>query len=67
MRRIRVMPVLLLRGAGFVKTRKFSNPTYLGDPINILKIFNEKEVDEVVILDIDATIDAAGYVLNQLA
>jgi cyclase len=57
MRRIRVIPILLLRSAGFVKTQKFSNPTYLGDPINILKIFNDKEVDEVVILDINATIE----------
>jgi imidazole glycerol-phosphate synthase subunit HisF len=51
----RVIPCLLLRNNGLVKTIKFSNPVYLGDPINTIKIFNEKEVDELVFLDIDAT------------
>ncbi len=51
----RIIPCLLLSGNGFVKTKKFKNPTYLGDPINIVHIFNEKEVDEIVILDIDAS------------
>jgi cyclase len=51
----RIIPCLLLKGAGFYKTTGFKNPVYLGDPLNILKIFNEKEVDEVAILDIDAT------------
>lgn len=51
----RAIPCLLLKGSGFVKTRKFANPSYLGDPINIIKLFNDKEVDELVILDIDAT------------
>lgn len=67
MRRIRVIPVLLLRGAGFVKTHQFSNPTYLGDPINILKIYNDKEVDEVVILDINATIENRSIQYDLLA
>lgn len=53
--RTRVIPCLLLKGSGFYKTIKFKNPTYLGDPINILRIFNEKEVDEIMILDIGAT------------
>jgi len=53
----RVIPCLLLRRSGLVKTVKFKNPKYLGDPINIVKIFNEKEVDELVVLDITATID----------
>lgn len=53
----RVIPVLLLKGRGFVKTTNFKNPVYLGDPINIVKIFNEKEVDEIVILDIAASIE----------
>ena len=57
MLKTRVIPCLLLRGAGFVKTTKFQKPVYLGDPINILKIFNEKEVDEVVVLDISATVE----------
>jgi len=53
--RTRVIPSLLLRGQGLVKTVKFKNPTYLGDPINIVKIFNDKEVDELTFLDITAT------------
>ena len=52
---IRVMPCLLLRGTGLVKTVGFKDPTYLGDPRNVMKIFNEKEVDELVLLDITAT------------
>lgn len=51
----RMIPTLLLSGDGFYKTTKFKNPVYLGDPLNILKIFNEKEVDELLILDIAAT------------
>ncbi|MGV8058418.1 MAG: AglZ/HisF2 family acetamidino modification protein [Smithellaceae bacterium] len=56
MLRTRVIPCLLLRGNGFYKTTKFKNPVYLGDPINILKIFNDKEVDEILVLDIGATL-----------
>jgi imidazole glycerol-phosphate synthase subunit HisF len=55
MRRVRVIPVLLMQDGGLVKTVKFKDPTYVGDPINAVKIFNEKEIDEIVILDIDAT------------
>jgi cyclase len=55
MNRIRVIPVLLLQNKGLVKTINFKNPTYIGDPINAVKIFNEKEVDELVFLDIEAT------------
>lgn len=47
----RVIPCLLLKDGGLVKTVKFSNPVYIGDPINAVKIFNEKEVDELVLLD----------------
>lgn len=54
---VRVMPCLLLRGTGLVKTVRFSDPTYLGDPRNAIKIFNEKEVDELVLLDIMATFE----------
>ena len=54
--RPRVMPVLLLQDKGLVKTEKFKSPKYVGDPINAVKIFNEKEVDELVFLDIDASI-----------
>ena len=56
MRRIRVIPTLLIdSNSGLVKTIKFGKRTYLGDPINAVKIFNEKEVDELVLLDIDAS------------
>jgi imidazole glycerol-phosphate synthase subunit HisF len=53
--RPRVIPALLLKGQGLVKTVKFKDPKYLGDPINIVKIFNDKEVDELIFLDITAT------------
>lgn len=55
MRRVRIIPVLTLQNEKLVKTIRFKNPTYIGDPINAVKIFNEKEVDEIVILDITAT------------
>jgi len=51
----RVIPCLLLRNNGLVKTVKFKDSTYIGDPINAIKIFNEKEVDELIFLDIDAS------------
>jgi len=52
----RVIPCLLLKNLGLVKTVKFRDPKYLGDPINIVKIFNDKEVDELIFLDITATV-----------
>jgi cyclase len=51
----RVIPVLLLKGKGLVKTVKFDRPKYIGDPINAVKLFNDKETDELVFLDIDAS------------
>ena len=51
----RVIPCLLLRRGGLVKTIKFADPKYVGDPINAVRIFNEKEVDELVLLDIEAS------------
>ena len=57
MKRIRVIPTLLLKDQGLYKTIKFKNPTYVGDPINAVKIFNEKEADELCFLDITATIE----------
>jgi cyclase len=54
MLRARVIPCLLLRNSGLVKTIRFNDPKYVGDPINAVKIFNEKEVDELVLLDIEA-------------
>ncbi|WP_027906861.1 AglZ/HisF2 family acetamidino modification protein [Pseudomonas taiwanensis] len=53
--RRRVIPCLLLKARGLVKTVKFKDPKYVGDPINAVRIFNEKEVDELVLLDIDAS------------
>jgi len=50
----RVIPVLLLRNKGLVKTVRFDKSKYIGDPINAVKLFNDKEVDELVFLDIDA-------------
>jgi cyclase len=55
MLRPRIIPSLLLQDGGLVKTINFKNPKYVGDPINAVKIFNEKEVDELAIFDIDAT------------
>jgi cyclase len=46
---------LLVKDGGLVKTVRFGNPKYVGDPINAVRIFNEKEVDELVVLDIDAS------------
>lgn len=60
MNKTRVIPVLLLRGQGLVKTVNFKTPKYIGDPINAIRIFNEKEVDELVFLDITATVENRG-------
>ena len=56
MLRPRIIPCLLVKDKGLVKTVGFSDPKYVGDPINAVKIFNEKGVDELVVLDIDATV-----------
>jgi cyclase len=56
MLRPRIIPCLLVKNNGLVKTIKFANPKYVGDPINAVKIFNEKEVDELIVLNIDATV-----------
>lgn len=53
--RHRIIPVLLLKDGGLYKTTKFGKPSYVGDPINAVKIFNEKEVDELIVIDIEAT------------
>ena len=55
MLRSRIIPCLLISQKGLVKTLKFEKPKYVGDPINAVKIFNEKKVDELIILDIDAS------------
>ncbi|MBB2777137.1 UNVERIFIED_ORG: cyclase [Comamonas terrigena] len=67
MNKTRVIPVLLLRGKGLVKTVKFKEPKYIGDPINSVRIFNEKEVDELVFLDIMATPEGRGPDFELLA
>jgi cyclase len=60
MLRNRIIPSLLIANKRLVKTKKFKNPIYLGDPINAIKIFNEKHADELVILDITASIHKQG-------
>ena len=65
-KRTRVIPSLLLKHQGFYKTEKFQNPIYLGEPINILKIFNDKKVDEICVLDIGATLEGTRPQLKYL-
>jgi cyclase len=64
MLRSRIIPCLLVHNKGLVKTVQFKNPKYVGDPINAVKIFNEKEVDELIVLDIDATAEGRGPDFN---
>lgn len=56
----RLIPCLLVQSGGIYKTVKFKAPTYLGDPVNAVKIFSDKEADEIVILDIEATPSGNG-------
>jgi cyclase len=56
MLRPRIIPCLLVHKGGLVKTRGFKDPKYVGDPINAVRIFNEKEADELMVLNIDATV-----------
>jgi cyclase len=56
MLRPRITPCLLVKNGGLVKTINFGNPKYVGDPINAVRIFNEKEVDEIMVVDIDASV-----------
>lgn len=67
MLRPRIIPCLLVRDKGLVKTVQFGESKYVGDPLNAVRIFNEKEVDELIVLDIDATIrgDEPNYELIQ--
>jgi cyclase len=55
MRRTRLIPVLLIHQGGIYKTSKFKNAVYIGDPINTIRLLNDMEVDEIVVLDIDAS------------
>jgi imidazole glycerol-phosphate synthase subunit HisF len=63
----RVIPCLLLRNGGLVKTVKFKEPRYVGDPINAVKIFNDKEVHELVLLDIEASKNKRGPQFDYLS
>jgi len=69
--RPRIIPVLLVNDRDLVKTINFSSPRYLGDPINAVKIFNIKNVDELCILDISSNkslepdYDLLGRIANQ--
>jgi cyclase len=63
----RVMPCLLLKEGALVKTIKFDQPGYIGDPINAVRIYNEKEVDELIFLDITATVENRQPPLRVLA
>lgn len=57
MLKTRVIPCLLFYSRGLYKTVNFKNPSYIGDPINAIKIYNEKEVDELIFLDITANVE----------
>ena len=60
MGRVRIIPVLLLNKGGLYKTINFKNARYIGDPINSVKIFNEKEADELLLLDFAASVEKRG-------
>jgi cyclase len=67
MKRIRVIPGLLLHQKGLVKSVQFKNYKYVGDPINAVRIFNDKEVDELAILDIDASRESRPPDIGRIA
>src|SRR3989454_10504292 len=67
MLRPRIIPCLLVHKGGLVKTIRFGDPKYVGDPINAVKIFNEKETDELIVLDIDATAQGAEPNFKRIA
>lgn len=67
MLKTRVIPCLLLKDGGLVKTIRFADPKYVGDPINTIKIFNDKEVDELLLLDISASREGKGPAFSTIA
>jgi cyclase len=70
MLRPRITPCLLVHNGGLVKTVQFKDPKYVGDPVNAVRIFNEKATDELIVLDIDATANGAEpnfMLIGQLA
>jgi len=66
MLRPRIIPCLLIQNGGLVKTVQFASPKYVGDPLNAVRIFNEKEVDELIVLDIDATVQGVEPDYNRI-
>jgi len=60
----RVIPCLLVAGGGLYKTERFERPQYVGDPINAVRVFNDKEVDELILLDIEASPKQTGLDLE---
>ncbi len=64
---VRLIPCLLLDGRGLVKTVRFKDPTYVGDPINAVKIYNDRFVDEIIFLDINASEERRGPDFEQVA
>jgi cyclase len=60
----RIIPTLLLDGNGLVKTISFGNKTYIGDPINAVRLFNDMEVDELIFLDINSKKKIIKLILN---
>ena len=60
MLRSRIIPLLLVQNKGLVKTTRFRAPKYVGDPINAVRIFNEKQADELCVLDIDASVNGVS-------
>jgi cyclase len=67
MSQVRIIPVLLLKEGGLYKTIRFRKDSYVGDPINTVKIFNEKEADELVLLDYRATLDKRSTDFKKIA
>jgi imidazole glycerol-phosphate synthase subunit HisF len=67
MSQVRIIPVLLLKAGGLYKTIRFGKDKYVGDPINTVKIFNEKEADELILLDYNATLEKRGPDLKKIA
>lgn len=63
----RIIPCLLYDGKGLVKTVKFKSPSYVGDPINAIRIFNEKEVDELILIDINASKEKRAINISKIA
>lgn len=67
MLRPRIIPCLLIQDSGLVKTVRFKDAKYVGDPINAVKIFNEKEADELIVIDIDASVQDREPNYQQIA